>query len=146
MCTNRCTKLILFTIGFVTAGIVIALNAKLAERLAPPVNIDLLEGEFNPASLKKILTVLIAGITIFLAILFGVALSSSWEVILLWYNGMPFNIEDAQFGRDLSFYMFDLPFFRFIQGWITWLVIIENVKVKIILTKSESLFTLIFFI
>jgi len=120
------TKLILFAIGSITAGVVIAFNAKLAERLAPPVNIDLLEGELNPAALKKILTVLIAGITIFLAILFGVALSSSWEIILLWYNGMPFNIEDAQFGRDLSFYMFDLPFIRFIQGWITWLVIISG--------------------
>ena len=47
--------------------------------------------------------------------------------MLLWSNGVAFNLEDAQFGKDLSFYTFDLPFFRLLHGWVTWLIIISGV-------------------
>ncbi|MEC7788186.1 MAG: UPF0182 family protein [Chloroflexota bacterium] len=121
------TKLVLFAIGFAIAATLLGLNVWLAKRFAPDASSQLIEEGINPQSLNTILTVIASAITIFLAILFGVALSSGWEQVLLWSNGVPFNLEDAQFSKDLSFYTFDLPFFRLIHGWVTWLIIISGV-------------------
>lgn len=50
------------------------------------------------------------------------ALSGSWETVALYANRVPFAtagaapVVDPVFGRDISFYFFDLPFLRLIQA------------------------------
>jgi len=62
----------------------------------------------------------IAVIAVLIAL--GVAGSTAghWDTILLWQNRVPFDpsgtpVPDPVFGRDISFYLFDLPFIRFLQ-------------------------------
>ena len=45
------------------------------------------------------------------------AWSSSWETVLLFINGGSFGSADPNFGHDIGFYIFDLPVWRFLQGW-----------------------------
>ena len=52
----------------------------------------------------------------------GVAgtLAASWQTIVLWQNRVPFDpsgapVLDPVFGRDISFFLFDLPFLRLVQ-------------------------------
>ena len=46
--------------------------------------------------------------------------SGAWETLLLWVNRVPFSptasVTDPVFGRDISFFLFDLPFLRFAQA------------------------------
>ncbi|MBP8001414.1 MAG: UPF0182 family protein [Chloroflexi bacterium] len=72
---------------------------------------------FNLLRLPGLRPLLIAA-ALFLAYLFGAAASSNWDHFLLYLNRVPFNITDPIFHRDISFYMFALPVFRFLQGWI----------------------------
>jgi uncharacterized membrane protein (UPF0182 family) len=50
------------------------------------------------------------------------AASGGWETFLLWRNQVPFApngapaVTDPVFGRDIGFYLFELPFLRFVQG------------------------------
>ena len=45
--------------------------------------------------------------------------------MLLFVNGGSFGAVDPHFGHDIGFYIFDLPFWRFLQGWgVTSLVVI----------------------
>ncbi len=50
------------------------------------------------------------------------ALSGSWETVLLWQNRVPFAtasvaaVVDPVFGRDVSYYLFELPFLRLVQA------------------------------
>ncbi|MBW3621166.1 MAG: UPF0182 family protein [Actinobacteria bacterium] len=57
-----------------------------------------------------------------LALLFGAtsgaAVASQWEPFLLWRNAQPFGAVDPQFGRDIGFYVFSLPWFSFVQTWL----------------------------
>ncbi|MFL5779488.1 MAG: UPF0182 family protein [Chloroflexota bacterium] len=60
----------------------------------------------------------------------GVAgsISSTWETILLWQNRVPFSptgtpATDPIFGRDIGFFMFELPFLRFVQTTIYGLLV-----------------------
>ena len=55
-------------------------------------------------------------------------LASAWETILLWQNRVPFAaggapVTDPIFGRDISFFLFELPFIRLIQATVVGLLI-----------------------
>jgi uncharacterized protein len=55
-----------------------------------------------------------------LALFVGIGVSGQWETYLLWRGGADLSIGAAepQFGRDPTFYLFTLPWLRFIQGWL----------------------------
>jgi len=69
---------------------------------------------------RKWLAVAIVGVLSFFA---GLAGSGEYGSFLLWRNSTPFGEVDPQFGLDLSFYMFELPFIRFVLGFAFALVI-----------------------
>jgi hypothetical protein len=43
--------------------------------------------------------------------------ASNWEQATLFFNAMPFNLPDPQFGQDVGFYVFRLPLLRVIYHW-----------------------------
>ena len=55
------------------------------------------------------------------------AVAGSWDTILLYLNGVPFSpiasVTDPVFGRDIGFFLFDLPFLRFVQALINGLLL-----------------------
>jgi len=71
----------------------------------------------------------VAGIAIFVALGIAGAAAGHWETFLLWRNQVPFSTDatkpvvDPVFGRDISFYLFELPFLRLVQGVATTLVV-----------------------
>ena len=71
----------------------------------------------------------IAVVAVFVALTVGGALASNWQTVLLWMNRVPFDpagdgtVVDPIFGRDISFYLFDLAFLRFVQVTVIGLVI-----------------------
>jgi uncharacterized membrane protein (UPF0182 family) len=52
------------------------------------------------------------------ALIAGAALVGEWRTYLLWANGGSFGIDDPHFGRDLGFFVFDLPFLTLVNGWL----------------------------
>jgi uncharacterized protein len=72
----------------------------------------------------------IAIIVVIVLTALGVAgtISGTWPTILLWQHRVPFDpsgavVGDPIFGRDISFYLFDLPFLRFLQAEASGLLI-----------------------
>ncbi|HEX2028519.1 MAG TPA: UPF0182 family protein, partial [Nitriliruptorales bacterium] len=61
---------------------------------------------------------LIVGISLLFALSAGTAVAAQWERYLLWRHGGEFGMDDPQFGRDVGFYTFDLPWYDFVQGWL----------------------------
>jgi uncharacterized membrane protein (UPF0182 family) len=58
--------------------------------------------------------------TAVLAFLVGLAVSGNWQEYLLWRNagGVSFGTVEPLFNRDPAFYIFTLPWLRFLQGWL----------------------------
>jgi uncharacterized protein len=80
--------------------------------------------EYETASLRRVyLLALIAG-TLFLALIFGTIAAGRWDLILGYLEAVPFGLKDPQFGRDISFYVFDLPALRFIYGWLLGMAVV----------------------
>jgi uncharacterized membrane protein (UPF0182 family) len=55
-----------------------------------------------------------------LALFVGIAVSHQWQTYLLWRNsgGVTFGTTEPIFHRDPAFYIFTLPWLRFLQGWL----------------------------
>jgi hypothetical protein len=55
-----------------------------------------------------------------------------WEDYLLWRNTVPFGQSDPLFGKDLAFYVFELPFLTYLQDWILGLLLATTVGTGIL--------------
>ncbi|MBI3747181.1 MAG: UPF0182 family protein [Chloroflexi bacterium] len=74
-------------------------------------------------------TAVLAGLSVLAALVVGGIAASSWETVLLWINRVPFQAPvgspsvDPIFGRNISFFLFELPFLRALQAIFNALVL-----------------------
>jgi uncharacterized membrane protein (UPF0182 family) len=114
--TRLWSQLGLFGIGLVAFAIPALLSIWLARRIAPQVPIRRI-GQFEVPDASRAVTWGLVVAVLLLALVSAGAWSGAWETILLFQNGGSFGVSDPNFGRDVGFYVFDLPFWRFLQGW-----------------------------
>ena len=65
---------------------------------------------------RQQLRTLVLGIALILSVLIALYASRAWEVWLLWRNATPFDLADPVLGYDISYYVFSLPFLRFLRS------------------------------
>jgi uncharacterized protein len=55
-----------------------------------------------------------------IAFFVGLGVTTQWQTYLLWRNGtgLMFGNPEPLFGRDPAFYVFSLPWLKFMQGWL----------------------------
>jgi uncharacterized membrane protein (UPF0182 family) len=59
------------------------------------------------------------GVPLALGALAGLAVAPSWGIVLSYLNRTPFGDTDLQFGLDISFYIFELPFYIGLVGFLS---------------------------
>lgn len=116
-------------VGVLTA-VVVWINLAVAARLAPPYVARFDERRPDPlhelrSSLGPFLKWLRIALALFIGFLAGVGASTAWQTVLLWRSKVPFGIDDPQFGKDIGFYVFDLPFLEQVSSWV-WFAIIAS--------------------
>ena len=96
-------------------------NLTVVDRLAPPIRPpgpeeDLLRGYHLAVGHRRgLVRLVLSGL---FAVIAGLGVSGRWQEWLLFTNAVDFGTTDAQFGRDLGFYVFRLPFMSFVIGWL----------------------------
>ena len=96
-------------------------NLTVADRLAPPIRPpgpeeDLLRGYHLVVGHRRgLVRLVLSGL---FALIAGLGVSGRWQEWLLFTNAVDFGVSDAQFGRDLGFYIFRLPFMSFVISWL----------------------------
>jgi uncharacterized protein len=86
-------------------------------------------GEVRVVDVEKYVHKVISLVSLVLGLLIGLVGASSWEVALKYVNSVPFNSVDPIFGRDIAFYVFELPFIQFLIGLGSWLVVVSLIGV-----------------
>lgn len=94
------------------------------ERRAPELSFSL----DDLPDLRPVAILILVVLAIILALGVAGSLASQWQTVLLWQNRVPFStgataVVDPIFQRDPSFYLFDLPFLRLVQGIAAGLLI-----------------------
>ncbi|MFJ3708894.1 UPF0182 family protein [Streptomyces sp. NPDC090053] len=118
--TTLWTKIGLFLVFGVLMAAAVGVNIWLAYRLRPPLSAMSLEQQnldryrMGIAPYKKWL---LLGITAIVGLIAGASSSGQWRTWLMYVNGVPFGQKDPQFHLDVSFYAFDLPWYRFLLGF-----------------------------
>jgi uncharacterized protein len=97
------------------------INLFVADRIAPPYRVagpedELLERYHDVVGERAGLVRI--GVATLLAIIAGSGVSAEWNAWILFSNGGDFGIDDPQFGRDVGFYVFRLPFLSFVVDWV----------------------------
>ena len=57
------------------------------------------------------------GVAFFFSLIMGSGVSAQWQNWILFSNSTSFGVKDPQFHKDVSFYVFRLPFLQFAAGW-----------------------------
>ena len=98
------------------ANVLLALNSNTGRRLS---SIGIRQRPLTaPSTILALLAVFLLGL------IFGRVASGQWQTILAFFNQKPFHVQDPIWHQDVSFYVFTLPFYRFIWGWLLWVVIL----------------------
>lgn len=77
-------------------------------------------------------------ILLVISVFFGLSASSKWFTMQEYLNQTAFNVLDPIFGMDVSFYVFSLPFFNFIWGFVFTAVLVTIALT--LLTYLQNLF------
>ncbi|WP_149829443.1 UPF0182 family protein [Streptomyces tailanensis] len=118
--TTLWTKIGLFAVFGLLMAASVGFNIWLAHRLRPPLSAMSMEQQsldryrMGIAPYKKWL---LLGITALVGLIAGASASGQWRTWLMWVNGVSFGEKDPQFGLDVAFYAFDLPWYRFLLGF-----------------------------
>ncbi len=67
------------------------------------------------------------GVPVVIGLLTGLGAAGQWETWLLWLNRQPFGQDDPQFGMDIGFFVFTLPWLQFLVGLLTTALVISLV-------------------
>ncbi|MFI7428757.1 UPF0182 family protein [Micromonospora sp. NPDC049836] len=113
------TRLLLFLVIGAGMALVIAANLWLAYRLRPrlrPHSPEQATLERYRMLLTPRLGTWIAVVSVIIGLFAGLSGQSRWSQWLLFRNGGTFGVKDPEFGVDVGFYVFDLPFWRYLLG------------------------------
>jgi uncharacterized membrane protein (UPF0182 family) len=121
--TRLFSQVALFGVGWLAFVIPALLSIIAARRVAPRIPVRRL-GSIEMPDISRAVTIGLAVLAGFIGLISAGAWSGIWETVLLWFNGGSFGQTDPHFGRDIGFYIFDLPFLRFVQGWVVAALIV----------------------
>ncbi|MGH2790016.1 MAG: UPF0182 family protein, partial [Actinomycetota bacterium] len=119
-------------------ALVVYVNLVIAGRMAPAYGVFRIEDperrdpvERYRLALSPYLKWLRLVAAIAIGLLAGFGASSAWQTFTLYLNRVSFGRTDPQFGRDIGFYVFELPFFNYVLDW-AWFAIVAALVVSLI--------------
>ncbi len=116
----------MFGVGFLAMGLIVWVSIFIAFRARPVYaklnsQLDRYQQVIEP--LRRLA---MYGIPIVLGIFMGVSTATRWPTVLEYLNRTSFGTKDPQFGLDVSFYVYELPFFRGVVAYASAAVIVAG--------------------
>ncbi|GGO25674.1 UPF0182 protein [Microbispora rosea subsp. aerata] len=134
--TMLLTQVLLFVVGAALMIAIVGGNMVLAHRTRPmfgpgmfgaPQGADRYRVALDPH--RRLVFLVGMGV---LALFTGSSTAGQWKIWLQFVNRTPFGQKDAQFGLDLSFFMFTYPFLRLLLNFLFTAVILSIVAATIV--------------
>src|SRR5687768_13067195 len=118
--TELQTRALLFAVAGVATGGLVAAAIYLAYRFRPtfrPMSLEQQNLERYRQSLEPRRGLVLTAVAVVLGLFAGFTAQGSWQTWLTFRNSTDFGRTDPQFGIDLSFFVFDYPFYRLALGF-----------------------------
>ncbi|WFB11580.1 UPF0182 family protein [Streptomyces sp. LX-29] len=118
--TTLWTKIGLFAVFGLLMALAVGFNIWLAHRLRPPLSAMSLEQQNLDRyrmGIAPYKTWVLVAVSAIVGLIAGASASGQWRTWLLYANGVKFGEKDPQFHKDVSFFAFDLPWYRFLLSF-----------------------------
>ena len=114
-------QIVAFLIGFVIMTLLVATGLMFAWRTRPVYLKMPDESPFQAYQqlLDGLRRVIMLGLPALLGVFGGLIAAREWQTAALWLNGGLFGVTDPQFGLDIGFFVFDLPFYGFAVSYVS---------------------------
>jgi uncharacterized protein len=125
---------LLIGVGFATF-VFLMVNLRMAVRARPPDVFWELEEPLGLPSrvvLEPVLQRLLKPVTAGLALLVGLSASADWQTLLLSRHAQPFGVTDPLFGRDVGFYVFQLPLMQRALSWAFGILVLALLATAVV--------------
>ncbi|MDQ2699659.1 MAG: UPF0182 family protein, partial [Actinomycetota bacterium] len=116
----------MFGIGFGAMAIIVWLSIAIAYRSRPvyvKLNSQLDRYQQVVEPLRRLA---MYGIPIVLGVFLGVSTATRWSTVLQYLNRTPFGQTDPQFHLDISFYVYELPFYRGLVAYASAILLVAG--------------------
>ncbi|MBI4279483.1 MAG: UPF0182 family protein, partial [Armatimonadetes bacterium] len=115
----------LFLVGGVAALALLLGNVFLAQRLSHRALGQVeLPGHAQMRAMEPTFSLAVIGGGLFFALTMAGSLAARWSDVLRFFRPTAFGATDPLFGRDIAFFVFTLPVYRFVQGWLLMAVVL----------------------
>jgi uncharacterized membrane protein (UPF0182 family) len=118
--TELQTRALLFAVAGVATGGLTALAIYLAYRFRPafrPMSLEQQNLERYRQSLEPRRTMVLSAVAVVVGLFAGFTAQGSWQTWLTFRHAVPFGKTDPEFGLDLSFFVFEYPFYRLLLSF-----------------------------
>lgn len=119
-----------FFVAALISGLLFLTNMRLALRNTKKfdVGVDNRFGNYSNSAIKWLST----GGAAVIAFILGRYFSNRWEEVMLFLNGREFGVTDPTYGRDVGFYVFQVPFFRTLETTLISLLVVTILAVTVV--------------
>ena len=119
--TQIISQVVSFLIGFVVMASLVGIALAFAWKTRP---IYIRMPEESPFQvyqqmIEGLRKVVMFGLPVAVGTLGGLVVAQQWQTAALFLSGSDFGTPDQQFGLDPSFYVFDLPFYMLVVGYVS---------------------------
>ena len=127
----------LFFVALIPAFLIYWLNWRLAWENGRRALQESFDGAVNLPSSRWVIFL----IAVFMSVVNGINAMGSWSTFLKFMHPTLFGKTDPLFGLDIGFYVFTLPFIKYIQVWLQGVLVVSLIGVFIayFMTRSISL-------
>ncbi len=116
----------LFAVFGLAMALVVGVNLYIGYRLrpffAPTPEVDATER--YRLGIEPVKTWLLVGLSVVMGVFAGASASGQWRTFALWRNSVDFGTKDAYFDKDVSFYVFQLPWFHYLTDYVMALAVV----------------------
>ncbi|MBU6352982.1 MAG: UPF0182 family protein, partial [Actinomycetales bacterium] len=129
------TKIALFFVFGLLTSLIIMMNIVIAYKRRPiyvPIAVEADNLERYRKQIEPIKRVGTIGLSLALVYFSGTSGTRFWESWMLYRNATSFGAKDPQFGKDISFYTFTLPFWQAIIGWAISTLVLATIASVIV--------------
>ena len=121
----------MFVVGFIAMFVPVWASLQIAYRARPmyaKLNSQLDRYQEVVEPLRR---VAMLGIPAVLGLFAGVTAAGQWQMVLQWWNRTEFGQLDPQFGLDISFFVYELPFWRGIIAFASAVVLLAGIAAQL---------------
>ncbi|KRB35718.1 UPF0182 family protein [Microbacterium sp. Root180] len=122
--TQWIARVVMFAVGFLGMAVPVWLAIQLAYRLRPVYARLSSQLDRYQEVVEPLRRLAMWGIPVFFGFFAGFAASAQWETTWLWANGVATATKDPQFGMDTGFYLFAMPFYSALVGFVSAVLLV----------------------